>query len=73
MTTVYPVSDGSFQQDNIPFPKAQTSSNWFLELDSEFTVFESPSQSQDLSLLDHLWGVVEWEIYIKNVQLTNLQ
>ncbi len=31
MTTVYPSSDGYFQQDNAPCHKAQIISDWFLE------------------------------------------
>ncbi len=36
MTTVYPSSDGYFQQDNAPCHKAQIISDWFLEHDNEF-------------------------------------
>ena len=36
--TVYPSSDGYFQQDNASCDKAQIISNWFLEHDDEFTV-----------------------------------
>ncbi len=46
MTTVYPSSDGYFQQDNAPCQKAQIISDWFLEHENEFTLlkmaFESP-------------------------------
>ncbi len=38
MTTVYPYSDGYFQQDNAPCHKAQIISDWFLEHDNEFTM-----------------------------------
>ncbi len=38
MTTVYPSSDGYFQQDNAPCLKAQIISDWFLERDYEFTL-----------------------------------
>ncbi len=37
MTTVYPSSDGYFQQDNVQCHKAQIISDWFLEHDNEFT------------------------------------
>ncbi len=40
MTTVYPSSDGYFQQDNAPFHKAQIISDWFLEHDTEFTLLK---------------------------------
>ncbi len=33
MATMYPSSDGYFQQDNAPCHKAQIISNWFLEHD----------------------------------------
>ncbi len=36
MTTVYPSSDGHFQQDNAPCHKGQINSDWFLEHDNEF-------------------------------------
>jgi len=46
MATMYPSSDGYFQQDNAPCHKAPLISNWFLEHDNEFTVLKWPSQSQ---------------------------
>ncbi|KAK0143178.1 Transposable element Tcb2 transposase [Merluccius polli] len=42
MTTVYPSSDGYFQQDNAPCHKARIISDWFLEHDNEFTVLADP-------------------------------
>ncbi len=41
MTTVYPSSDGYFQQDNAPCYKAQIILDWFLEHDNEFTIMAS--------------------------------
>jgi len=38
MATMYPSSDGYFQQDNAPCYKAQIISNWFLEHENELTV-----------------------------------
>ncbi len=73
MTTVYPSSDGYFQQDNTPCHKAQIISDWFLEHDNEFTLLKWPPQSPDLNPTEHLWDVVEREIRIMDVQLTNLQ
>ncbi len=64
MTTVYPSSDGYFQQDNAPCHKAQIISDWFLEHDNEFTLLKWPPQSPDLSPIEHLWDVVEREIRI---------
>ncbi len=73
MATVYPSSDGYFQQDNTLCHKAQIISNWFLERDSEFTVLQWPPQSPDLNAIEHFWDVVKLEIRIMNVQPTNLQ
>ncbi len=73
MTTVYPSSDGYFQQDNAPCHKAQIISDWFLEHDNEFTLLKWPPQSPDLNPIEHIWDLVEREICIMDVQLTNLQ
>ncbi len=73
MTTVYPLSDGYFQQDNTPCHKAQIISDWFLEHENEFTLLKWPPQSPDLNPVEHLWDVVEREIRIMDVKLTNLQ
>ncbi len=73
MTTVYPSSDSYFQQDNAPCHKAQIISDWFLEHDNEFTLLKWPPHSPDLNPIEHHWDVVEREIHIMDVQLTNLQ
>ncbi len=72
MTTVYPSSDGYFQQDNAPHHKAQIISDWFLEHDNEFTLLKWPPQSPNLNPIEHLWDVVEREIRIMDVHPTNL-
>ncbi len=68
MTTVYPSSDGSFQQDNAPCHKAQIISDWFLEHDNEFTLLKWPPQSPDINPIEHLWDVVEREIRIMELR-----
>ncbi len=73
MTTVYPSSDGYFQQDSAPCHKAQIISDWFLEHNNKFTLLKKPPQSPDLYPIEHLCDVVEREIHIMDVQPTNLQ
>ncbi len=73
MTTVYPSSDGYFQQDNAPCHKAQIISYWFIEHDNEFTLLKWSPSSPDLNPIEHFWDVVEWEIRSMAVQSTNLQ
>ncbi len=73
MTTVYPSSDGYFQQDNAPCHKTQIISDWFLEHNNKFILLKWPPKSPDFSPIEHLWDVVEREICIMDVQPTNLQ
>ncbi len=73
MTTVYPSSDGYFQQGNAPCHKAQIISDWFIEHDNEFTLLKWPPQSPDLNSIEHHWDGVERKIRIMDVQPTNLQ
>ncbi len=73
MTTVYPSSDGYFQQDNAQCHNTQIVSNWFLEHDNGFTLLKRPPQSPDLNSIEHLWDVVEQEICIMDVQPSNLK
>ncbi len=73
MTTVFPSSDGYFQQDDAACHKAKIIIDWFLEHDNEFTLLKGPPQSPDLNPIEQLWDVVEQEIHIMDVQPTNLQ
>ncbi len=67
MTTVYPSSDGYFQQDNAPCHKAQIISDMFREHDNEFNLLKWPPQSPDLNPIEHFWDAVEREICIMDV------
>jgi len=40
--------------------------------DNEFTVLKWPPQSPEFNPIEHLWGVVEWELCALDVHLTNL-
>ncbi len=53
--------------------KAQIISDWFLEHDNEFTSLKWPPQSPDHNPIEHIWDVVEQDVHIMDVQLTNLQ
>ncbi len=53
--------------------KTQIISDWFLEHDNEFTLLKWPQQSPDLNPTEHLWDVVERDIFIMDVLPTNLQ
>jgi len=72
MATMYPSSDGYFQQDNAPCHKARIILKLFLEHDNEFTVLKWPPQSPVLNPIEHLWDVVERELCAQDVHPTNL-
>lgn len=59
-TAVYPSSDGYLQHDHAPCHRAQLIFNWFLEPDT--------LQSPELNPIEHLLGVLEWEIHIMGEQ-----
>lgn len=56
-----------------PCHRAQIISNWFHEYDNKFTVLQWPTQSPDLSPVEHLCDVAEQETCIMNVKPTNMQ
>lgn len=68
MDTVYPCSDGCFEEDKAPCYKAQIISNWFLKHDRVHR-----TQSPDLRPILHLCDVEEKEVSIMDVHLINLQ
>ncbi len=53
--------------------KLKSSQTGFLEHDNEFILLKWPLQSPDINPIEHLWDVVEREIHIMVLQLTNLQ
>lgn len=73
MTTVYPSSDGYFQQHNAQCHKAYIISNSFFEQGNEFTVLQCRPQSPNLKPIEQLWDAMEWEIRIMDTQLTHVQ
>ncbi len=50
MTTVYPSSDGYFQQNNASCHKIQIISDWILEHHNEFSLLKWPPHSQQISI-----------------------
>jgi len=72
MASMYPSSNGYFQQDNAPCHKARIISNWFLEHDHVFTVLKWPPQSPDLNPIQHIWDVVERKLRVLDVHPINL-
>jgi len=61
--TMYPSSNGYFQQDNAPCHKAHV---------NVFIVLKWPPQLPDLNPIAHLWDVVEQELCALDVHPTNL-
>ncbi len=57
MTTVYPSSDGYFQQNNATCHKAQIISDWFLELVMELILLKCPPQSADFNPIESTFGM----------------
>jgi len=55
------------------FSNSQIISVWFSEHASEFTIIKYPPHSPDLSPIEQLWDVNEWEIHIRDEQMIHLQ
>lgn len=53
--------------------KAQIISHWFVEHNNEFIELKLPPRSPDVCPIERPWDLVEQEICITGVQLTNLQ
>ena len=58
--TIYPSSNGYFQQDNAPSHEAKVILNWFHEHENEFIVLQWPPPSTDLNPTEHCGNVVQW-------------
>ncbi len=72
MTAVYPSSYATSSRIMHHVTKLKFS-DWFIKHDNELTLLKWPPQSPDLNPIEHLWDVVEQDIRIMDVQLTNLQ
>lgn len=73
MTTVYPLSNGYFQQDNALFYKLRSSQTGFSELDNELTLLQSSPESTGIIATEDLWEAAEKGSSILDVQMINLQ
>ncbi|XP_053480566.1 intraflagellar transport protein 122 homolog isoform X3 [Ictalurus furcatus] len=62
MATVFPNSSGLFQLDNALCYTAYIVQEWFEEHDQRFKVLILPPNSQDLNLIEHLWGVLDKQL-----------
>lgn len=51
----------------------KSSHGGLFERDSDFIVVHWPTESSDLSLMEHMWDVVELEIWIVAVLMRNLE
>ncbi|MCI4388573.1 hypothetical protein PGIGA_G00087550 [Pangasianodon gigas] len=63
MATVFPNGSGLFQQDNAPCHSAKIVQAWFEEHDKEFRVLTWPPNYPDVNLIDHLWDVLDKQVW----------
>ncbi|KAF7651016.1 hypothetical protein LDENG_00117370 [Lucifuga dentata] len=61
------------QQDNAPCHTAKIVQEWFEEHDKEVKVLTCPSNSPDLSPIEHLWDVLEKQVRSMKAPPHNLQ
>lgn len=62
MTMLFPDGSGLFQQDSASCHSGTIGQEWFEEHNKEFQVLAWPSNSPDLSPMEHMWGLLETQV-----------